>query len=71
MRCCSCNMHAMGKRKRVHISMNARAVVGVNEVNCLGCGMLGQLLIGFMRLRKHGCMRLETGLTIRIFMQYI
>ena len=35
--------------------MNARAVVGVNEVNCLGmlgCGMLGQLLIGFMRLRK-------------------
>ena len=28
------------------ISMNARAVAGVNEVNCLGtlgCGMLGQL----------------------------
>ena len=47
MRCRSwnvLNMHAaMGKR----VTMNARAVVGVNEVNCLGmlgCG--GQLLIG-------------------------
>ena len=35
MRCRSCNvfnLHAMGTQ----ISMNARAVVGVNEVNCLG-----------------------------------
>ena len=51
MRCRSCNvlnMHAMGKRV-TQISMNARAVVGVNDVSCLGmlgCGMLGQLLIG-------------------------
>ena len=39
----------LGKRV-TQISMNARAVVGVNEVNCLGmlgCGMLGQLLIGY------------------------
>ena len=52
MRCRSCNvlnMHALGKRV-TQMSMNARAVVGVNEVNCLGmlgCGMLGQLLIGY------------------------
>ena len=51
MRCRSCNvlnMHALGKRV-TQISMNARAVAGVNEVNCLGmlgCGMWGQLLIG-------------------------
>ena len=41
-------MHALGKRV-TQISMNARAVAGVNEVNCLGmlgCGMWGQLLIG-------------------------
>ena len=56
MRCRSCNvlnMHARGKRV-TQISMNARAVVGVNEVNCLGmlgCGMLGQLLIGMFWLR--------------------
>ena len=36
-------MHAMGKPV-TQISMNARAVVGVNEVCCLG--VLGQLLIG-------------------------
>ena len=38
----------LGKRV-IQISMNARAVVGVNEVNCLGmlgCGMWGQLSIG-------------------------
>ena len=51
MRCRSCNvlnMHALGKRV-TQISMIARAVAGVNEVNCLGmlgCGMWGQLLIG-------------------------
>ena len=51
MRCRSCNvlnMHALGKRV-TQISMNVRAVAGVNEVNCLGmlgCGMWGQLLIG-------------------------
>ena len=56
MRCRSCNvfnMHARGKRV-TQISMNARAVVGVNEVNCLGmlgCGMWGQLLIGMFWLR--------------------
>ena len=36
MRCRSCNvlnMHALGKRV-TQISMNARAVAGVNEVNC-------------------------------------
>ena len=55
MRCRSCNvlnMHALGKRV-TQISMNARAVAGVNEVNCLGmlgCGMLGQLLIGYILL---------------------
>ena len=55
MRCRSCNvlnMHALGKRV-TQISMNARAVAGVNEVNCLGmlgCGMWGQLLIGSIRL---------------------
>ena len=44
-------MHAMGKHV-TQISMNARAVVGVSEVNCLGmlgmlgCGMSSQLLIG-------------------------
>ena len=41
-------MHALGKRV-TQISMIARAVAGVNEVNCLGmlgCGMWGQLLIG-------------------------
>ena len=53
MRCRSCNvlnMHALGKRV-TQISMNARAVAGVNEVNCLGmlgCGMWGQLLIGLL-----------------------
>ena len=51
MRCRSfnvLNMHALGKRV-TQISMIARAVAGVNEVNCLGmlgCGMWGQLLIG-------------------------
>ena len=38
--------NVLNMRKRVtQISMNARAVVGVNEVSCLGmlgCGMLGQ-----------------------------
>ena len=54
MRCRSCNvlnMHALCKRV-TQISMNARAVAGVNEVNCLGmlgCGMWGQLLIGKWR----------------------
>ena len=53
MQCRSCNvlsMHALGKRvTQISMIMNARAVAGVNEVNCLGmlgCGMLGQLLIG-------------------------
>ena len=57
MRCRSenqCNvlkMHATGKLgfRVTQISMNARAVVGVYEVNCfgmLGCGMLGHLQIG-------------------------
>ena len=38
MRCRSCNvlnMHAMDKRV-TQISMIARAIAGVNEVNCLG-----------------------------------
>ena len=57
MRCRSCNvlnMHALGKRV-TQISMNARAVAGVNEVNCLGmlgCGMWGQLLIGEKRRQQ-------------------
>ena len=62
MRCRSCNvlnMHALGKRV-TQISMNARAVAGVNEVNCLGmlgCGMWGQLLIGC----EHNCLMASAG----------
>ena len=51
MRCRSCNVLAMGKR----VTQIALAVVGVNEVNCLGmlgCGMLGQLLIGYAELKE-------------------
>ena len=60
LRCRSCNvlnMHAMGKRV-TQILMNARAVVGVNEVNCLGMlgfGMLGQILIGCHIMPLRSC----------------